>query len=553
MGILDQPPPEFAASLLQTATVGTSERWRSAKLAETYYESKQYVGLRDWNAQGALSKKKPREILPFYKTCINTMKRFVWGGSRFPRVTIGATRQDDEKAGDDEVGPLLFDEEADDLTTFVVNLIKCARLDRCAMEYTQRALITTSAAVIVGTRGGYLTYYVEPGYHCTPTFDPDNPRRVKKLEIVYQYQAEVATASSTVQSKLFWFRRIIDDLQDVVFLPEEVHSNVQPDWKVDAAKSAKHGLGFCPVTWVKTFPVNANSVDGQPFIDPALYPLLDRINYVYSQRGRAVEYGLDPQWIRKNVSKSSREDLQKNPGKIWDVEDTDKEKKADIALVEATGTGSETAGIHLQDMTARFLEAVGVVLSQSDKVTGAISGVVLEYLHAPMIAVASDLRKDLGDDGFGDLINLTLRIVTSQVLAGFDIWIPGAKKAADLMKKAQLGGVWLDFPVRLQWGRYFSPTAQDVQFAVQAATQAKTGSLVAESSATRYVSDYFGVVDIDAERDQIDSEQADAQKQDLMMVKAQMPVVAPAVPTDKQNAAKQPSTKAKKPNRPGKA
>lgn len=558
MGVFDQPPQEFTNTLLQNATLGTSERFRAARLAETYYESKQYVGLREWTATGALHKKKPREIIPLYKTCVDTMKRFVWGGSRFPRVTVGATREDGDKPGADEIGPLLSNDDARDLTTFVLNMIKTSRLDRCVKEYSQRALITTSAAVIVGTRGGYLTYYVEPGYHCTPTFDPENPRRVAKLEIVYQYQQEVAGAAGA-QRKLFWFRRVVDELVDTVYLPIEVRADRMPapdEWRVDDRNSAVHGLGFCPVAWIRIFPVNPSSVDGQPFIDPALYPLLDRINYVYSQRGRAVEYGLDPQWIRKNVDRSDRANLEKHPGAVWDIVDQDKDKKAEINLVESRGTGADAARNHLVDMSARFLEAVGVVLDNADKVSGALSGVILEYLHAPMIAVASDLRKDLGDDGFGDLINLCLRVVTHEVLAGKNIWVQGAKRAAKAMDAAQLGGVWLDFPVRLHWGRYFQPTGQDIQLSIQAADTAKKGQLVAQASATRFVSDFFGVYDINAEIDDIDSEAQERQQQALDLAKQAAPPAPSGTPpaknatAPKAKPAKRASTQ---PNRPGKA
>ncbi len=503
MGAFDAPPTSFAIAELQASTLATSERWRAAKLAESYYSSRQYDQLRAAEAGGALNKKRPREIIPLYKTALDTIQRFTWGGSRFPRVVVGSTTK--EGVTESEVGPLVTDEVARELTTFAVHLVKQTRLDRCAAEFSRRAMITGSAAVIVGTRGGHLMYFVEPGYHCVPTFAQDNPRRVAKLDIMYQFEREEPISSTVTGKKLYWFRRVVDELTDTVYLPVEVRPGQEPVWSVDEANSATHGLGFCPVVWVRTSPLSPSAIDGQGLIDPALYPLLDRINYIYSQRSRAVEYILDPQWVRKNVDIAARESLEKHPGKIWDISDESTDRQASIDMVEAKGTGSDTAGEHLKDLQSRFYEAVGVVLSAMDKMStrGNVSGVVLEYLHAPMIAVASDLRKDLGDDSFCDIINLAMRIVTVQVLGGSDVWIQGSRKAAKQIDKAQIDGPWLDIPVRLQWGRFFSPTAQDVGTAVQAAGLAKN-ILVSETSATRFVSDYFGVTDIDSEVEQLD-------------------------------------------------
>lgn len=503
MGVMDSTPTGSSNEQLTTATLATSERWRTAKAAEAYYLSRQYDKLRGWNAEGPLHKKRPREVIPLFKTAVDTIQRFTWGGSRFPRVVVGSTTK--EGVDKNEVGPLVDDETARDLTMFVVNLVKQARFDRCAAEYSRRACITGSSAVIIGTRGGHLTYYVEPGYHCTPVFEENNPRRVKRLNILFQFEREEALSNTTVGKKLYWFKRTIDDVADTIYLPVEVKPNDEPKFVVDKDNSVVHGLGFCPAVWVRTSPLSPTALDGQPVVDPALYPILDRINYIYSQRGRAVEYILDPQWIRKNVGVANRDELQKNPSKIWDIEDDGPDRKADITMIEAEGTGSEAASNHLKDLQQCFYEAVGVVLSAMDKMStrGNVSGVVLEYLHAPMIAVASELRKDLGDDAFCDIINLAMRLVTVQVLAGKDVWIQGSRKAAKQIDKAQIEGPWLDMPVRLQWGRFFSPTAQDVGTAVQAASLAKN-ILIAPTSATRFVSDYFGVTDIDAEIDQMD-------------------------------------------------
>lgn len=530
MNPFDQPPRDLADFYQRNATLGTTERYRTATLAEAWYLSRQYDALLPFEATGALHKRKPREIVPLYKTTIDALQRFTWNGARFPRITVQPTRTEDDPESADDIGPALTVEDAKDLETFAQALVHAARLDRCTGEYTRHALITTSCAVILGTRGGHLTYFVEHGKHCTPTFDPDCPRRVKQLEIVYQYEQEESTGTLAVRRVMYWFRRVIDEQSDTVYKPVPVRPGVTPDWVVDSTRSVVHGLGFCPVVWIRTLPLSADAIDGQPVIDPSLYPLLSRINYIYTQTSRAIEYSLDPQWIRKNVSKASRDELQRNPAKIWDIEDSGPERKADLTLVEAKGSGPDAAAKHLLDMRNRFLEAVGVVLSDPEKVAGKnLSGVVIEYIYAPMIALASDLRKDLGDDGFCDLLNLALRICVVESDKGKDVWIPGLPKAVKLMKRAQLRGDWLDFPITLQWGRYFSPNAQDVQFAVAAANLAKQGGIVSKAAATRFVSDYFEITNIDAETEQIDAERDEEDKRQAKLAPPNVPT-KPQVP-----------------------
>ena len=190
-----------------------------------------------------------------------------------------------------------------------------------------------------------------------------------------------------------------------------------------------------------------------------------------------------------------------------------------------------------------------IVIADPDAATGRnISGVVLEYLHAPMIALASDLRKDLGDDALGDLINLALRMICTVKARGEDVYIQGATRAVKLMMTAQLGGPWLDFPIKLQWGRFFSPASDEVSTLVQAASAAKTAGLVSQQKATQLVADLVNVTDAGAELDTIQDEKQQAQQDAIKNAQAMattQPAVQPGQPavTGKQPAPNKPKTK----------
>lgn len=548
MSAFDQPPREVGSLAKQTATLSLSARYRQGSLAESFYLSTQYADLMPWEADAPMARKRPREIVPLYKTIVDTVRRFIWSGDRFPRVAVNPTVDPEDDDGD-EIGPRLDPEQAKKLESFVRTLIDTARLDRCAKEMSTSALITTSCAVIIGLKGGFVSYHVEPGKHCTPTFCDDNPRAVKSLEILYQVAPPDLPASSPPhmrgsRGQLFWIRRVIDEESDTLFKPVEVRPGIMPDWFVQ--QKVDHKLGFCPVKWVRTMPSSVNDIDGQPVIDPALYPLISRINYLYSQAARSLEYALDPQWVRKNVGEDMQGALAKHPGKVWDIEDIDSERKAEISILEAKGTGIERAGELLADLRSRICEACSVVLSDPHKMAGkAMSGVVLEYLNAPMISLAADLRRDLGSDGLCGVVNLALRIVATTVRMGGDVWVPGVKKIVDIMEEAQLAGVWLDFPLDIQWPKYFAPSAQDVGFAVQAATAAKDGALIGKHAATRFVSEYFAVTDVAAEVDMVSDEKDEAQTHAMETASA-MAQVSGVDPVDDTSAlAVKPKAKAK--------
>ena len=498
---------------MRNSTLGSTERQRNATIAETYYLGRQYDALKEWNDKSVpLNERKPLIQIPLFADAVHSLDRFVWGGHRFPKASIGATRTKDDAEDSDDIGPRLDIDQAKDLTRYTMALIKAGRLHRAIREVTIKALQTTSAALILGTMGGYLIAHGEQGKHCTPTWDPLRPRTVAELEILYRYRREEPNGTGGLRRREYWYRRVVDAEADTVFVEVPVIPGKQPEWVIDKSKTVEHRLGFCPVVWLRTLPDSSDAIDGRPVIDPQLYPLIDDVNRIISQRSRAVGYGCDPQVVRTGVPEGQRDVLMKSPGTPWDLP-----KDSEATLLEAAGSGAERATEHLKDMTARFREAVGIVKADADGAIGNISGVVLEFLHAPMIALAATLREDLGGDGFCALINLALRMATVLTERGEDVWIQGTAAAAKLMRKAQLDGVWLDFPVTLNWEPFFAPTVQDELVAVQSANQAVQGGLITKATATKALAEVFNIEDVDAELEAIETERAEAADYGPMM------------------------------------
>lgn len=483
--------------------MGSSERYRKATLAELYYLSQQYEGKKEWHDKSVpLRDRKPRIIVPLFRETVEAVDRFLWSGSRFPKACINATR-DDEATDEDEIGPVITTEQAEELTRFLQALIRQGKIAQAVREYTTSALKTTSAAVIVGVQAGYVNCYVHTGKDCTPTFNPKNPRECVELEIKYQFPRDEQIAGSKATKQVwYWYRRTVTTDRDIVYQEVKVVPGQDPVWVEDAEKTVDHGFGFCPVVWVRTFGDCTDPVDGKPLIDPALYPLLDSISYTVSQKQRAIEYGLDPQPVRTGVPIGEREELRKNPGQVWDLPEN-----AEVKFLEATGPGTDKATQHLQDLVSAFRDAVGAVKMNPEVTARNISGVALGLLYGPLIALASDLRVDLGDDAYVSLLGMALRVVTTLVQdKGQDVWVPGVKKATATLKAAQLGGVWLDPPIELDWPAFFDETEQDRLQRVQYTAQAVAASLVSKQTATRQLQAVFSVEDPAAEQDAISDE-----------------------------------------------
>lgn len=495
----------------QNAMNGAPQRYRDATLAELYYCGKQYEDKCSWwDRSVPLRERKPLIIVPLFKDTVDTLARFTWGGHRFPTLFVEPTKKDETTR---TVGPLLAKDDAHTLSRFANQVARAGNLPSAVRQFTRKALTTTSAAVVLGIRGGFLTTHVEVGKHCTPEFDPNRPGCVKKLTILYQFPKEESLSLTSSRTRMYWYRREIDEQADTTFTEVPVQNGVAPTkWEPDPDRTYQHGLGWCPVRWIRTLPDDCDPIDGRPVIDPQLYPLMDDVNYVISQRSRAVRYGCDPKKLAAGISEQEKTQLLKQgAAETWSFSNPD----AKMMFLETIGHGVQRATEHLHHMTEVFREAVSVVKADPKTTSGHISGVVLEFLHAPMIALASDLRADLGDDGYCAIVSMAMRLAHDVRKSGKDVWIEGVDEAAQILDRSQQRtGIWLDAPLSLQWPEFFPETEQDKQARVLRTVQAEQGDLISAATATRHLAPTFDIEDVEAEREQIEKESLEVERAD---------------------------------------
>ncbi len=494
--------------------LGDTERYREATLAELYYLSKQHDDKKPWHDKSVpLRARRPRIVVPLYRKMVETLDRWLWSGNRAPSLKVETT------AGvDDNVGPVLSEQDAEDVTDFLVRLVRVGGLLRAAREATNKAIITTSAAVVVTVRNGRLGYYVRGGKDCAPTFEDYDPLRVTTLDIRYKFPKEeqVSPMSSTTRTVWYWYRRYLDAERDVTYAEQLVRSDGrEPEWVEDPARTVEHGFGFCPVVWFRTLPDCDDLVDGKPVIDPALYPLLDAVSYTVSQKQRAVEYGTDPQPWRKGVTEDQRTDLEKAPGTTWDLPgDTSEGGKVEVGFLEASGTGAERAGEHIHELEQVLREVVGIVDAGPEMAARAVTGIALEMLYQPMTTLCSDLRYDMGDVGYVGILDTALRVVAAVQKRGGELWVPGATKIESILTKAQKAGPWLPLPITLGWPGFFGDTEQDKLQRVQSVVAALTAKVITRETAVRALARTFDVENPEAEVEALEKDDAEAEKAD---------------------------------------
>jgi len=308
------------------------------------------------------------------------------------------------------------------------------------------------------------------------------------------------------------------------------------------SKVTEHGLGFCPVLWIRNVEDEDNGdVDGQSLYE-GLEDEFDALNFALSQRHRGINFWGVPQPWESGVEDDDGPDAggrkartvpfsaaastgQKpveataparpiSPANTWRY----RSKDAKIGLLETTGKAFESASLHVNDIRSRALEAMSVVLVNVSEIMnrtsqGQMSAKFLELAYEPLLALVDEMRECWWPNGLKALLSMMLRMVA--VLKGANIWIPGAKKAAEILQgftiETTVGPIWMCPPIAAQWGDYFSADQDEIGKAVDNAVKAKDAGLVPEDDAARSVLPYFDRHDVSDALEELEDERDEKQ------------------------------------------
>jgi hypothetical protein len=513
---------------------------------EAYFKGTQYDGRPDWFTGAGkdgvpvpLRERKPCIIYPLPKAACQQATRFTFGEGRFPTVAVGATESDDAIAPELAVTA----EEAADLTAYLAAVIESAHLKSAMRTLCRHGTSQRTAVAALSVRRGQFAVDMPRARDCWPTFEDADPAGdVQRMTWCYTFDKEVDGGGSVV-SQTHFFRRDYTDTEVIFYEDAPCRPGQAPEWRIDEERTRPHGLGFCPVVWIRNLPEpECSSIDGVSLYED-LEDEFDALNFALSQRHRGITYFGTPQAYEAGVDddeepgevarvqrpakaisatqhpadpysrirtagRGSAADARARktaPDQIWSYRNS--ETKVD--LIETTGKAFEVATKHVLDVRARILEAIDVVLLDPMTVAGKgeMSAKALALMYAPLLALVDELRDCWWSFGLAKLLSMILRITA--VLRGKGIFVPRSGRVAEICSrfalKHETGTVWVPPRMTPSWGAYFSPTNQELGQLVDATTKAKAGKIISPATATRAVAPYYGVTDVEAELEDIEA------------------------------------------------
>lgn len=516
-----------------------TERHREMCRLDAYYRGTQYDGRPDWwtgyhaNQTEAdkvpLRERKPCIIYSLPKTAVNQAVRFTVGEGRFPTIAV------DEVDADEAVAPglTITEDEATALTDYIARCIEASQLKTAMRRVLRQALSQRTSVGIVTLKRGVFVVDTPRAQDCYAEFRDEDPSAdVTDLRWCYPFDKTVEEHGRDVAKKHF-YRRDVTDQAFVVYEDAPSEYGKEVEWHLAAEQPKPHGFGFCPAVWMRNLPESfCGDVDGVSLYD-GLEDEFDALNFTLSQRHRGIHYYGAPQAYETGVTgddktappmgRTARTGAQEgrgrhpaangpfgvntkaarkvSPDSIWSFESADVE----LDLLETSGKAFEVASKHVDDIRGRLLETMSVVIADAAMMQKSdLSGVALAKLFSPLLALVDELREHWWTHGICALISMMLRITA--VTGGKGIYIPGAAKAAQILKRflfAHEDGVaWIPPRMTPTWGDYFSPSNAEIKQAIDAMATAKEKRLVTGKTATAFIAPYVGVADAEAEAEE---------------------------------------------------
>ena len=500
--------PEVKQFFYENAVIGETRRFRQLDRYEAHYACLQYAHQKnDWWGQPAdmLETISPDVQLPmgFTQPAVALSVR-----ARRPTVPFNLC-----KAIVDRFTGLLFsDTRKPDVT--VEGDTDEQDLLQAAMEQMRFWAKMREARVMGGSNGSVLiTVHLRSGRFVMEVHNPKHcqvlwkdKRMLAPLGVLkcYKHIVEediVDTKTGEVkgsQPVQYLYRRIITEEDDTVFKPLRMVAGTNlMTWEVES--EAQHNLGFFPGVWIQNLPV-LEQEDGDPDCAGA-WQGFDTYDRILSQMNKAVLLNLDPTPVikvdPKTVAALGGTVMKGSENALYVGE------SGSASYLEITGSGVDAGMKVCALIKQNILDVTRCVLVDPSTLSGAAqSAKAIEYIYAPMLEKADDLRAQYGDLGVVPLLVIIDKI--ARKLMGQRVQLPeGQVGVYKLNLPPRKGGkphaVGKGGYIRIQWGPYFAPTESDKETSVRTITAAKTGLLLSQATATRQIAPLFNIRDPEAE------------------------------------------------------
>lgn len=349
------------------------------------------------------------------------------------------------------------------------------------LVWARLACTTGSGCITWAVVDGELEFQPRKSQHCYPTFDPRRPGRLIALEIRYKFcREELDTTDdgrSVIRSVEYWHREQYTDALHIVFKPSRVSVGLPKE----VFEELQHGLGRVPAVWVKPIDdAEPASPDGMSLLD-GLEDLFKDIDYTLTQKSRALRYNLEPERAYYGLSEEERERIRQG-GPVPTLLRAKTEGTA-VELIEMASEPQRAADEHVTSQRSRALETARIVSPDPDKLLAAArSGAALRILHGSMLEMVGELRAPFGA-ALRDLLNQVITALRDNKIA---------------LTTSRPPAVIPTGSVKLQWGKFFDPTPEDLQLVASIAQNLKASGVVDCETVTRWLCGWFGFRDVES-------------------------------------------------------
>lgn len=364
------------------------------------------------------------------------------------------------------------------------NIIEEGALAHAALIWARQGAACGTGVMTWAIVDGEFDFETHIAAYCKPTFDTRKRSRLIALEKRYKFkkQAESVVNNVVVWREVdFWHREEWTIEKHVVYADAPVNSDgSEPMWTI-VDEQPNPVKGTLPGVWVKNIdPGDASQIDGISLLD-GLYDMVEDIDRTLSQKSRAVRYNQDPERVYFGVTQDQWGSIMAGGGGTLAMPP---KPGADVKLLEMSGEGQKIAEEHVVAQRGRVLETARVVSPEPERlIAAAQSGSAMRILFAAMLELVSELRQSYG---------VALREIVRQMI-----------EAARGGHLAQLGSLATPPPElipagrpKLQWGRYFDPTPDDLQKVSMAITQLVNSGVVDKETILRSFASFLGIKDI---------------------------------------------------------
>jgi hypothetical protein len=523
-----------------------SPRYRKLDALERYVDGEQYRGMADFfrGTSVPMLDRAPHLVFPIVSLAIQSHASMVCGEGRFPRITSHADEDDTE--ADERFGLSCDDSTA--LDRLVSKIAKAARLRPFARQVLESAMGCGTAVVIGCVRNGKIAVDTTRAKWCNPTFDEQNPSILRRLEIRYPYLEEY-TDHGQPAVRCMLYRRVIDETSDITYQSARAAINgAEPDAWIPKTV-VPHNLGFCPVVWYKyrSECSTVSEIDGTA-IHARLADEVTALDRDISQRDRAVLNTLDPILAEIGVDQDTQIAPSAQPPSAYfpptflasgqRVEDAAENMQwrmggggnraaqqgrmrapgmayqypmgAKAEFLTLPGDAMKAGSDNIADLEARLHEALHWVPldPKTIKLSTALSGRAIEWLHKKQIDYDNDVRTDFGDHFLLPLIDTLLRMAYTLRKQGAPLMLSGLDTALPVLSRfeaEQEDGtgtgttrtVWIAPHLDLVWPAYFPPSAVDAKAIGEVVRADLKAGIITKRKAIEKMADFYGILDVD--------------------------------------------------------